>query len=83
VLFGPVHDRWEATALEGLGAGLAVPPEDVAGVLSALLSDPRKLAEMGTGARRYVEGGRGATEASAALVLELLSGSASELSVEP
>ena len=65
VLFGPVHDRWEATALEGLGAGLAVPPEDVAGVLSALLADPRKLAEMGTAARRYVEGGRGATEASA------------------
>ncbi len=80
VLFGPVHDRWEAAELEELGAGLAVPPEDVAGVLSALLSNPAKLAEMGTAARRYVESGRGATEASAALVLELLSSSDSGLS---
>ena len=73
VLFGPVHDRWEATEMERRGVGLAVPPEDVAEILSALVAQPERLSEMGTGAREYVEGGRGATEASAALVLELLS----------
>ena len=73
VLFGPVHDRWEATEMERLGAGLAVPREDASGVLSALIADPARRAEMGTRAREYVESGRGATAASADLVLELLS----------
>ena len=73
VLFGPVHDRWEATEMERRGVGLAVPPEDVAEILSALVAEPERLSEMGKGAREYIESGRGATEASAALVLARLS----------
>ena len=72
VLFGPVHDRWEASEMVRRGVAVEVPPGDVPTVLSELLGDPRRRADMGTAARQYVEGGRGATEASVRLVLDLL-----------
>ena len=40
--------------------------------LTDLVEDPVRREEMGAGARRFVEEGRGATESSALLVLELL-----------
>ena len=52
----------------------AADPDDVPSALSELLRDPIRRADMGAEARRYVESGRGATEASARLVLDLLSG---------
>lgn len=72
VLFGPVHDRWEATEMVRRAVAMEVPPEDVPTVLSELLGDPRRRADMGAAARQYVESGRGATEASVRLVLDLL-----------
>jgi 3-deoxy-D-manno-octulosonic-acid transferase len=74
VLFGPVHDRWEASEMVRRTVAVEVPPEDVPTILSELLGDPRRRADMGTAARRYVESGRGATEASVRLVLDLLAG---------
>jgi 3-deoxy-D-manno-octulosonic-acid transferase len=75
VLFGPVHDRWEAREMVRQGVAIEVPPEEVAPVLADLLADSQRRADMGAGARLYVESGRGATEASARLVLDLLDGS--------
>lgn len=75
VLFGPVHDRWEAREMVRQEVAIEVPPEEAAPVLADLLSDPQRRADMGSRARLYVESGRGATEASARLVLELLDGS--------
>jgi hypothetical protein len=57
------------------GVAIEVPPEEVAPVLADLLADSQRRADMGAGARLYVESGRGATEASARLVLDLLDGS--------
>jgi 3-deoxy-D-manno-octulosonic-acid transferase len=72
VLFGPVHDRWEAREMAERGIAVEVEPDLVPSVLAALLGDPDRRVEMGAAARRYVEGGRGATEASARLVMDLL-----------
>jgi 3-deoxy-D-manno-octulosonic-acid transferase len=72
VLFGPVYDRWEARQMVQRGVALEAEPDDVPDALSALMSDARRRTEMGAEARLYVEGGRGATEASARLVLDLL-----------
>jgi 3-deoxy-D-manno-octulosonic-acid transferase len=72
VLFGPVHDRWEASEMVRRAVAMEVPPEDVLTVLAALLGDSRRRADMGKAARQYVESGRGATEASVRLVLDLL-----------
>lgn len=72
VLFGPVHDRWEAREMVRLGVALEAAPDEVAPVLEELLGDPERRANMGIGARRFVETGRGASEASSELVLELL-----------
>lgn len=74
VMFGPVHDRWEARQMVERGIAVEAEPDEVPSVLSALLRDPSRRADMGAKARRYVEGGRGATEASARMVLDLLSG---------
>lgn len=72
VLFGPVHDRWEAREMAERGIAVEVEPDLVPAVLAALLADPDRRAEMGAAARGYVEGGRGATEASSRLVMDLL-----------
>ena len=72
VLFGPVHDRWEAREMAERGIAVEAEPDLVPSVLGALLADPDRRAEMGAAARGYVEGGRGATEASARLVMDLL-----------
>ena len=72
VLFGPVHDRWEARQMVERGIALEAEPDEVAIVLSDLLSDERRRADMGVAARSYVESGRGSTEASTRLVLDLL-----------
>jgi len=74
VMFGPVYDRWEARQMVERGIAVEAEPDDVPSVLSALLRDPIRRTEMGAEARRYVESGRGATEASARLVVDLLSG---------
>ena len=72
VLFGPVHDRWEAREMAERGIAVEVEPDLAPSVLASLLGDPGRRAEMGTAARSYVEAGRGATEASARLVMDLL-----------
>ncbi len=72
VLFGPVQDRWEAQQMVEKGIALEAPPAEVAGSIDSLLRDPERRARMGESARLYVESGRGATEASVRLVLDLL-----------
>jgi 3-deoxy-D-manno-octulosonic-acid transferase len=72
VVFGPVHDRWEAREMAERGIAVEAEPDLVPSVLASLLGDPSRRAEMGAAARRYVEGGRGATESSARLVMDLL-----------
>ncbi|MDP2471880.1 MAG: glycosyltransferase N-terminal domain-containing protein [Candidatus Palauibacterales bacterium] len=72
VLFGPVHDRWEARELMRRDAAAEAPPEGVPALLESLLADPRRRREMGAAGRDYVESGRGAGDASARLVMELL-----------
>ena len=74
VLFGPVHDRWEAREMVEKGIALEAPPAEVATAIATLLRDPERRARVGKAARLYVEGGRGATEASARLILDLLAG---------
>ena len=73
VLFGPVYDRWEARQMVQRGIAVEAEPDLVPSILSGLAGDPSRRAEMGGEARRYVESGRGATEASARLVMALLS----------
>ena len=77
VLFGPVHDRWEARDMVRRGVALEVPPDRIDRVLSELIAAPDRRAAMGVAARRYVEEGRGAAKASARLVLDLLASPAS------
>jgi len=72
VLFGPVHDRWEAREMVRRGVAAEASPDRLADLLTDLVEDPVRREEMGAGARRFVEEGRGATESSAMLVLELL-----------
>ena len=72
VLFGPVYDRWEARQMVQKGIGLEVEPDLVPSILSGLAGDPGRRTDMGAEARLYVESGRGATEASARLVVGLL-----------
>jgi len=72
VLFGPVHDRWEARDMAERGIAIEVEPDRVVSEISLLMDDPGRRAEMGAAARTYVEEGRGATEASARLVMDLL-----------
>jgi 3-deoxy-D-manno-octulosonic-acid transferase len=72
VLFGPVHDRWEARQMVEKGIALEAPPAEVAGAIDSLLRDPERRVRMGESARLYVESGRGATEASVRMVLDLL-----------
>jgi len=74
VLFGPVHDRWEAREMVEKGIALEALPAEVAPAIATLLRDPERRARVGKAARLYVEGGRGATEASARLILDLLAG---------
>lgn len=74
VMFGPVYDRWEARQMVERRIAVEAEPDDVPSVLSALLRDPIRRSDMGAEGRRYVESGRGATEASARLVMDLLSG---------
>lgn len=75
VLFGPVHDRWEAREMVRRGVAEEVAPEEVGAALSRWLDDTPRRVETGAAARRYVEEGRGAAEASARLILDLLEGS--------
>jgi 3-deoxy-D-manno-octulosonic-acid transferase len=72
VLFGPVYDRWEARQMVQRGIAVEVEPDLVPSILSGLVGDPGRRADMGAEARLYVESGRGATEASAHLVVGLL-----------
>jgi 3-deoxy-D-manno-octulosonic-acid transferase len=72
VLFGPVHDRWEARDMVRRGVAVEVPTDRIDRVLSELIAAPDRRASMGAAARRYVEEGRGAAKASAKLVLDLL-----------
>ena len=72
VLFGPVYDRWEARQMVRKGIGLEVEPDLVPSILSGLAGDPGRRTDMGAEARLYVESGRGATEASARLLVGLL-----------
>ena len=74
VLFGPVYDRWEARQMVQRGIAVEAEPDLAPSILSGLVGDPGRRAEMGGEARSYVESGRGATEASARLVMGLLSG---------
>ena len=74
VLFGPVYDRWEARQMVQRGIAVEAEPDLAPSILSGLVGDPGRRAEMGGEARSYVESGRGATEASARLVTGLLSG---------
>lgn len=72
VLFGPVHDRWEAREMVERGIAVEAEPDEVGKVVADLVGDPGRRTEMGRAARAYVEDGRGATEASARLVMDLL-----------
>jgi 3-deoxy-D-manno-octulosonic-acid transferase len=72
VAFGAVHDRWEAREMVRRGVAAEAEPGQVSEVVGGLLADPERRADMGAAARAYVEAGRGATEANAGLVLELL-----------
>lgn len=72
VLFGPVQDRWEARELVRYGAAVEVAPDEAAPIIGSLLEDPTRRLEMGRIARDFVEGGRGAAQASADLVAELM-----------
>lgn len=72
ILFGPVYDRWEARQMVQRGIAVEAEPDGVASALSELMADSKHRGEMGAEARRYVESGRGATEASVRLIMELL-----------
>ncbi len=72
ILFGPVYDRWEARQMVQRGIAVEAEPDGVASALSELMADSKHRDEMGAEARRYVESGRGATEASVRLIMELL-----------
>jgi hypothetical protein len=54
------------------GVAAEASPDRLTDVLADLVDHPTRREEMGAGARRFVEEGRGATEASALLVLDLL-----------
>ena len=73
ILFGPVQDRWEARELVRHGAALEVEPDEAAPAIGSLLDDPARRLEMGQIGREFVEGGRGAAEASAELIVRLIS----------
>lgn len=72
VLFGPVHDRWEARELVVRGAARIAPPEAAAGILVDLMADASLRRQIGSAARAFVESGRGAAAASARLISRLM-----------
>lgn len=74
VLFGPRSTRREAEALRREGGARAVAGEELEAALSELVERPELRRRMGEAARRTVEEGAGAAEASARLVAELLTG---------
>ncbi len=80
VLFGPRHDRREAADLLELGAAREIREENAVEVLTGWLADPAAREQAASRARAYAESGRGAAEAGADLVEELLAGRVSRSS---
>jgi 3-deoxy-D-manno-octulosonic-acid transferase len=72
VLFGPRHDRLEAGELLRCAAAVALDADTAVESLRRLLADQGLRVEAGERARAWAEAGRGAAEAGAKLVLELL-----------
>lgn len=72
VLFGPLHDRWEADDLLARGAAIVLERTAAAAAIEALVVDAGRRGEMGRAARRYVEEAPDATAAGSRLIGDLL-----------
>lgn len=72
VMFGPRHDRWEADDLLACGGALRLEIGGLEEALRQLLARPARIESMGTAARGWAETGRGAADAGAGLVAELI-----------
>jgi 3-deoxy-D-manno-octulosonic-acid transferase len=72
VLFGPLHDRWEADDLLVRGAAMALERSTATAAIRGLVEGAGRRAEMGEAARRYVEEAPDATDAGCRLIAELL-----------
>ncbi len=76
-VFGPSMENFAEIASRFVSAGAAVQvesPEDAGVAWIELLRDPQRMKQMGEGARRLVEGSRGATERAIAETVKLLDG---------
>ena len=76
-VFGPSMENFAEIASRFVSAGAAVQvesPEDAGVAWIELLRDPQRMKQMGEGARRLVEGSRGATERAVAETAKLLDG---------
>ncbi len=76
-VFGPSMENFAEIASRFVSAGAAVQvesPEDAGVAWIELLRDPQRMKQMGEGARRLVEGSRGATERAIAETAKLLDG---------
>ncbi|MDX1578758.1 MAG: hypothetical protein R3266_09740, partial [Gemmatimonadota bacterium] len=67
VLFGRRHDRGDAHDLERAGGALRVEPGEIARALAGVEAEDRRR-RMARRARRFVESGSGAAEATADLI---------------
>jgi len=72
VLFGPLHDRWEADDLLDRGAASAIERPVATAAIRALVEDPERRRRMGEAARRYVEEAPDAAVAGCRLIGELV-----------
>jgi 3-deoxy-D-manno-octulosonic-acid transferase len=72
VLFGPLHDRWEAEDLLERGAAEAIERPGATAAIGDLVADPERRRRMGEAARRYVDEAPDATAADCRLIGELV-----------
>lgn len=72
VLFGPRHERFEGTDLLRARAAIEITADTAVDGIGRLVDDEPARRDMGERARAYVDRGRGAAEAGAALVKRLM-----------
>ncbi len=72
VLFGPLHDRWEADDLLARGAAVAIRRPGATKAIRDLVTDPERRKRMGMEARRYVDEAPDAAGAGGRLIGELV-----------
>lgn len=72
VLFGPLHDRWEAEDLLARGAATALERPGASAAIRELVEDPDRRRAMGDAARSYVEEAPDAIAAGCRLIGDLV-----------